>query len=184
MRNSVVSSTGTVIGLEISQNPQTQMYQAKLGYNRGELAYVPTDKTDTNAGASNVANVLMEMRYSSIFDLKNSGIYQRLAVGTDAVKQPGAAFLFAKDQSGTITAAAGEALNKAMSLVPKSNPQVESDKLILARAFKLSDKRDDYDTVAKGFGYQSFADFLIEIETTPAKVSSVAGALKAAGLFP
>src|SRR5215813_12918913 len=66
---SVLAATGTVIGVEIAQNPATQVPEAKLGYNRGELAFVPTNRgagangTSTNAGAKDAANVLMEIRY-------------------------------------------------------------------------------------------------------------------------
>ena len=40
----VIASTGTVIGIEVSQNPANQKPQAKLGYNRSELAIVPTNR--------------------------------------------------------------------------------------------------------------------------------------------
>ena len=114
-RQSVIATTGTVIGIEISQNPTNQMYSAKMGYDRAELAIVPTNlvadenrkkttttepgKTTTTTdepllteshGAEDVAPVLMELHYHGWFDSgSNGGIYQRLAVGKEAVQSPG-----------------------------------------------------------------------------------------------
>jgi hypothetical protein len=119
----VIAATGTVIGVEISQNPATQAPQAKLGYNRGELAIVPSNRppcvTDQNqvtcgslaGGAKDVPDVLMELRYGGIFDTgPSSGIYQRLAVGKTAVEQPGATLLFARNADGQIDQAAAAAM--------------------------------------------------------------------------
>ncbi len=107
-RNYVVTGTGTVIGVQIAENPATQLYEAKLGYARAEVALVPT----------NGVSVLMELRYSGIFT-RDGGIYQRLAVGDVAVKQPGASFMFAKDAKGTISTNAIEAISKKLeSSVP------------------------------------------------------------------
>jgi hypothetical protein len=125
----VISATGTVIGVEVSQNPATQTPQAKLGYNRGELAIVPSNRppclTDDSKnppvqcgqlgrGARDVPDVLMELRYGGIFDTgPSSGIYQRLAVGETAVAQPGAALMFARNADGTLDPAAPAALRAA-----------------------------------------------------------------------
>lgn len=40
----LIASTGTVIGVELAQNPVNQTPQAKLGYNRAEIAIVPTNR--------------------------------------------------------------------------------------------------------------------------------------------
>lgn len=122
---SVLAATGTVIGVEVSQNPATQTPQAKLGYNRGEFAFVPTNRDGGKAagtshnGASDSANVIMELRYGGIFDTgSTSGIYQRLAVGAVAVQEPGAAFMFAKDASGTLTDNTSQAV--ALTFTPQA----------------------------------------------------------------
>ena len=121
----VIASTGTVIGVEVAQNPANQTPQAKLGYDRAELALVPTSrppcaiKSDDSSvicgeikgAVKDVPDVLMELRYGGIFDLgASSGIYQRLAVGQTAVSRPGAAFLFAKDSDGNLNPQAAQAL--------------------------------------------------------------------------
>jgi hypothetical protein len=125
----VIAATGTVIGVEVSQNPATQAPQAKLGYNRGELAVVPSNRppcvTDDSAtvqcgslgqGAKDVPDVLMELRYGGIFDTgPSSGIYQRLAVGETAVAQAGAALMFARNAEGTLDPGTAAALREAQA---------------------------------------------------------------------
>lgn len=116
-RHAVIAATGTVLGLDISENPQTQLYHVKFGYNRGELAVVPSNRsaeknvTAANSkgnGAADTAEVLMELRYGG-FGIKSSGgIYQRVAVGKMAVSQPGAAFMMAKDAGGNLSSNTAE----------------------------------------------------------------------------
>lgn len=106
-KNYVVTGTGTILGVQIAENPTTQLYEAKFGYARSEVALVPT----------NGVSVLMELRYSGIFS-KTGGIYQRLAVGDTAVKQPGAAFMFAKDASGNISSNAINAITEKVQTIP------------------------------------------------------------------
>lgn len=124
----IVASTATVIGLELSQNQATQSPQAKLGYNRAELAVVPTNRKnckadDTNCtpvpsgtnGAADSADVLMELRYGGFSFSGSGGVYQRLAIGKDAVVQPGASLMFAKDSKGNITKDAADAVDSAVN---------------------------------------------------------------------
>lgn len=113
-RGYVVTGTGTVIGVQVAENPATQLYEAKLGYARAEVALVPT----------NGVTVLMELRYSGIFSFgSDGGIYQRLAVGDAAVRQPGASFMFAKDVKGNLStnvaAAISHKLEGSVPLAPK-----------------------------------------------------------------
>ena len=79
MNNSVIAATGTNIGVEISQNPASQTPQAKLGFQRSELAIVPTNKTDSNGTGANVhGDVLMEIRYGGIFDTGSRHLFPNL----------------------------------------------------------------------------------------------------------
>lgn len=122
-RHAIVAATGTNIGVEISENPQTQAPYAKLGYQRTEWAIVPTNRTgekgpgDTEHSAKDHGEVLMELRYGGIFDTgPSSGIYQRLAIGRTAVTQPGAAFMFARDADGGINSTTAAALQSALTI--------------------------------------------------------------------
>jgi hypothetical protein len=128
-RHMVLAATGTNIGIEISQNPGTQQPQAKLGYQRTELAVVPTNRSTENStkdnsmgnGALDVADVIMELRYGGIFDWgPTSNIYQRLAVGKTAVVQPGANLMFAKGPEGKVSKEAEEVLKSLGSIKPLS----------------------------------------------------------------
>lgn len=103
----VVSGTSTILGVQIAENPATQLYSAKFGYARSEVALVPT----------NGPAVIMELRYSGIFS-RSGGIYQRLAVGNAAVMQPGATLMFAKDVDGNISSNAVQAITAKVQAIP------------------------------------------------------------------
>lgn len=174
---SVISSTGTVIGVEISENPATQMPRAKLGYNRGEFAWVPISPGGVTP------NVLHELSYSSIFDLKGSAIYQRMAVGDIAVSQPGAALMFAKDKTGAVDPVAAAAITKAVTGIPAPAPSATASKLSLGKQYHASNRKEAFDAVAKSFGYADFSTFLIEPVTPDAQVVEIKARLIDDGLF-
>jgi hypothetical protein len=177
---SVIASTATVIGVEVSQNPATQTPQAKLGYNRGEFAFVPTNRHageaagNSGRGAGDTADVIMELRYGGIFDLgPSSGIYQRLAVGETAVRQDGAALLFSKNATGQIDPAAASAL-EAVKRIPVVQPPVEIAKSAITKKFldlqgtnNVVELQKFHDAaVALGLGYKSYSDFAKDPKVT------------------
>ena len=91
LKDHTLVTTGTVLGVQLAENQVTGMYEAKLGYSRVEVAFVPT----------NNINVLMEFKTSGLFSFSSSGgIYQRLAIGNNAVVN--SAPLFLKDRNGLI----------------------------------------------------------------------------------
>lgn len=99
-KDRVIVGTSTVLGFEVAQNPATEMYQARLGYARLEMAVVPTNNVE----------VLTEMRFNNI--LGKGGVYQRMAVGSVAVRQ--SMFMFARDATGALTPQAAEVITRAM----------------------------------------------------------------------
>ncbi len=127
----VLAITSTVIGAETSLDPATNQPQTSFGYNRRELALVPTNRVycknkkgeimadncepvpEGSGGAKDSADVLMEIYYNP---KDSSGIYQRLAVGEKAVKQPGAWLMFTKDPEGTVNDNSVRALSKMAKL--------------------------------------------------------------------
>lgn len=192
---SVLAVTGTVIGVEVSQNPATQSPQAKLGYNRGELAFVPTNRNGGNSagdlhnGASDSADVLMELRYGGIFDLgASSGIYQRLAVGKEAVRQPGASMMFAKNADGSIDAQTQSALD-AVKTIPVVSSVKEitrteiNQKYIAYRSKGDAASMSKYDNAVKQIdhNYSSYGDFAIDENASQDKINKVCEALKIQG---
>ena len=174
--NTVLVSTGTVIGVELGQNPSTGLYQAKLGYNRGEIALVPTTNKYT-------PDVITELKYNGIFSTgADSGIYQRMAVGSLAVAQPGAMAMFLKDGTGSISPGTVEAL-KSLSSIPTVNAASVGSTAKLASAYKVSQDKSKWDEVARANGYPSFSAFLIDSSASPAKVEAVTSGLKTANLL-
>lgn len=149
-RHMVVAATETTIGVNVSQNPATSSPQAKLGYNRAELAIVPSNRNmgvlsdnSKGNGAPDVPDVVMEIRYSGIFDWgSGSGIYQRLAVGKNAVEQPGASLMFAKDTKGNLTSEATNAVMQAISAKELSTKHLGAVDKISAYV-TLNDKVDE-----------------------------------------
>lgn len=143
-QHQVLSSTGTVIGIDISQDPATQAPHAKIGYNRGEFAIVPTNRSQCTkkkdseewectpqqgAGAKDTTDVLMELRFKSNLTFQgDAGIYQRLAIGSTAVQQKGAAFMFSKDDKGTVQADVAKYISQAKAEI--TIEEQETDKIV------------------------------------------------------
>jgi hypothetical protein len=191
-RQSVVAVSGTVIGVEISQNPANQSPQAKLGYNRGEIAIVPTNRSANEeagtslGGAKDVGDVIMEIRYGGIFDTgPSSGIYQRLAVGPTAVSQPGASVMFARDANGDISPQAAAVL-QSLQTIPAPNQTISELKLPLANVFRTSGDSDQkkFHAAAKGIKFDDFNAFLLNKprEPTVAEIKSIRETLEAQGI--
>lgn len=117
----VIASTATVIGVDLGQGQATSAVTGTLGYKRAEFALVPTNKVTPQPGggasadgsgggvigngARDSANVVMELNYQGIFS-SGGGIYQRLAVGPNAVEAPATKVLFAKAPDGKVDDAA------------------------------------------------------------------------------
>ena len=106
----LIVTTGTILGVEIAENPQTGLYQARLGYGRAEFALVPTTTNYT-------PDVIMELRYHGLFSA-NGGIYQRLAIGQTACSQAPAALMFGKDEKGNVPT------NSVFGLLESMKPKV------------------------------------------------------------
>ena len=98
----VVAVTGTTIGLAIGQAPADAMPGLVFGYKRAEVAVVSENQLKDGEGKTDVANVVMELRYAS-GSQSAPGVYQRLAVGKTAVAGAGAALMFARGADGTIS---------------------------------------------------------------------------------
>ncbi len=135
----IIAASGTVIGVKLGQAPTDTTPQATLGYNRAEVAIVPSNRRVCYKGpgnqplceegpgdASKSPNVIMELYFKGFFSRgEGSGIYQRLAVGKEAVSQAGAAVLFSKDNSGKSDAQAikaATALRNMENITDMPNP--------------------------------------------------------------
>lgn len=183
----VVSATSTVLGVEVGQNPANQMYHARFGYCRQELVLLPTNRSTNSAGGVNgakeTAPVILELRYSGIFS-KSGGVYQRLAVGDQAVSQPGAALMFAKSRDGVLDSAAASAIASAVRGVPAA-PAGEVAGLLhtLARAYRTSATPAVFDAAAYENGFPDFSAFLVSAATLE-QARAVADRLQEKGALP
>lgn len=190
-RHAIVASTATNIGVDIAQNPATQSPHAKLGYQRVELAIVPTNRSAESAakdgslqgGALDHGDVIMELRYGGIFDTgPSSGIYQRLAVGKEAVHEPGATMMFLRNADGKVDSDAKEAL-KSLESIRQSDVTTSRLKVDVARKHETAGAADraKIDGVVQGAGFASWNAFL-ESEDS-ARVKTVVEQLKAKSLL-
>lgn len=148
MQNSVVAATGTVIGVEVGTQQGTGAPTGVLGYRRAEFAHVPTNRGTSNQGSvKDVANVVMELNYGAVLS-QNGNIYQRLAVGDQAVQAGSAAALFARPADGTtnanvaaaISAAAGTIMTNADKLVNCTTKNGQLDKAAMDKIVERATK--------------------------------------------
>lgn len=112
----ITSSINTVLGLDVSENPKTQVPHIRFGYVRSGLYYVPTGKTEsTNGGtstssgqANETPTVVSDIFINSKF-LTDITISEKFAIGGDAVQSQAAQQSFRKNAaeavagSGTVT---------------------------------------------------------------------------------
>lgn len=96
----ITSSITTAIGLDVSENPQTQVPHVRFGYIRTGLYYIPTGKTGQggtgmgNGLASDTPHVVSTILVSTKF-LSDLTISEQFAVGQDAANSAGAQQMFA-----------------------------------------------------------------------------------------
>lgn len=103
--NGYISSVITTgIGMDVSENPQTQIPHVRFGYIRNGLYYIPTGKTgDPTGDPTKTPHVVSKIHVSSEF-LKNISIVEKFAVGDNATNSESAKKLFG-DTSTELNAA-------------------------------------------------------------------------------
>jgi hypothetical protein len=219
-----------MLGIEVSQDQTTQTPRIKLGYNRAEVALVPSNRDDlekpgsriadavgklTNCqetaeckkalskikdgGAADTAEVIMEIRMQGgiLFNgLHDGGMYQRLAVGRTAVKQPGASLMFARDDGGKIGADASTAVGKATKAVKSiAEPDWDAEE-VKGRLRAAFEKETDagvkakFEKAAAAAGYPAsghadcpaFRNFVADEKADPKKAGLIENSLKAQGV--
>lgn len=148
----VIAATGTNVGVDVSEKPQTGDVGIVLGYKRAEFAFVPTNKgvpgttratkngkTTTQQvpsmgnGAADTADVLMELSYKG--HIKNAsqldgGIYQRLAIGSGAVKAKATQVMLSKDATGNFREPT--AAEKATAAATLKEQDLKREKIVAA----------------------------------------------------
>jgi hypothetical protein len=96
----ITASVQSVIGLDVSENPQTQVPHIRFGYIRNQLYYIPTGKVVVSGGpagssgkASETPELVSDIDVDITF-LSKTKISERFAVGENAVKSNAAQYLF------------------------------------------------------------------------------------------
>jgi len=131
----ITSSINTGIGLDVSENAQTQVPHVRFGYIRSGVYYIPTGKvSDPHGSASDTPHVVSKIHVSSEF-LKNVDITEKFAVGDQAVHSDGAKQLFADVSSETH----GQQV-QAPLIVNSGSPFVG----VVERSPKVKANRDDF----------------------------------------
>lgn len=93
----ITASVQSVIGLDISENPQTQFPHVRFGFVRNQLFYIPSGKTgDSDSGRGSAAETpdLVSDIDVHIEFLSHTRIKERFAVGPIAVTSNAATVLF------------------------------------------------------------------------------------------
>jgi hypothetical protein len=175
-RSSIVTSTGTMLGFELAQNPASQMYQLKFGYSRAEWAAVPVKITNSLV---DVPDVILELRYKGVFS-SDGALYQRLAIGSEAVKQPGASMMFAKDSAGQVSLASAAALTSIHGAMTSSAKLL----LPLATAYHASPRKAEFDEAARRHGFKDFVTFILTQNLSSEVIAALSADLKQKGLLP
>lgn len=160
-QNSVVAATGTTIGVELGTQQGTGAPTGVLGYRRAEFAHVPTNRTKEGGSGSEVkqvADVVMELHYGGVLS-SNGSIYQRLAVGTEAVTAPSAAVMFARAPDASVDASTAAALANANVTVTNADKvatcTVKGGRLDTERMKKILDRVDAGNSAGAVSSYKS-----------------------------
>jgi hypothetical protein len=86
----ITSAISTVVGLDVSENPKTQMPHVRFGYVRGQYYYIPTDKVAGGTSGESASSKQTPELVSNLFlksdFLSSTTISEQFAVGEVAVR--------------------------------------------------------------------------------------------------
>ena len=135
VKQTIVSSVNTGIGATLAQNPQTQLYEVKIGYIRSQFYSVPTSKTicekdDIGCKPSNDADkapqLVSGIRVHSGAEQLFLGVdvSESFAVGNIAVMSPAAVAMYVADADSDEKAKAAK--DAAVAMANKSTASIAS----------------------------------------------------------
>ncbi len=148
----ISSSITTGIGLDVSENPQTQIPHVRFGYIRHGLYYIPTGKTgNPNGNVSETPHVVSKIHVSSEFR-KGITIIEKFAVGDSVGNSAAARQLFAD----TSTETSGENVQQQPLVnISSSRQQVLEDRKNQAMAMQLIKAQNDGDLYQRRLAEQA-----------------------------
>lgn len=199
MRENVFVNTETGIGIFVAQNPRTQVHEAKIGFFRHELFFVPTSKTIMyeiidgkrvekeviENDPSLTPEVLAVIAIGASKSKSTSGfeVRQRLAVGKIAVTTYAATALMADDDGDAKAIEAGfKPIDDAEDVAEKLKPLLDKWKEFQKDKEDANNKKGikDFDDAATNIGIEDFESFVIE-DPTIEQVIAVRAILEAKG---
>lgn len=117
-RGYIVASVQTVIGLDVSENPQTQVPHVRFGYVRNQFYYVPTGKSEGDAPggpASDTPELVSDLDVDMKF-LDSTRIREKFAIGAVAVGGAPATAMFSEGRP-VVTVVAGSEINPLVQAI-------------------------------------------------------------------
>ncbi len=196
VKQTIVSSVNTGIGASVTENPQTQLYEVKVGYIRTQFYSVPTgkmfcSKEDAAAGctSSNDAGLAPQLvsgiRMHSGFEqlLLGIDVSENFAVGDKAVNSPAAVAMYiANADTDAKASAAAVAANAKSTTTISTQPSGDVATIHgnIVDAYNAADatKRRQIESIVTKNGYASWNEFLAPGTThDPSKLKVIKSAV-------
>ncbi len=190
VRENIISSINTGIGATIAENPQTQLYEVKIGYIRSQFYSIPTGKmvlvedselpvaidgktlkalSKYNPNTSNKADLTPEL----VSGIKvHSGaehlflgvdVSENFAVGKEAVNSRAATAMYITEaQNAGVASAASLAAQSTLKISTVSAPEVQSLVAEVAKKYSGSSKeqQEKIEKIVKDNGYKTLNSFV------------------------
>lgn len=134
----ITAAVQSVIGLDVSENPQTQVPHVRFGFIRNQLYYIPTGKTPNSGSGSGQAGDTPELVSHIDVDIKflqETKINEKFAVGPAAVSSGAARIMFAPSTATVPTVAFAPELHSLKIEIGRQIQKAEPKKLDSAKAW-------------------------------------------------
>ena len=118
----ITASVQSVVGLDVSENPQTQVPHVRFGFIRNQYYYIPTGKVVVSGGPAGsgkadetpelVSDIYVKMEF-----LQSGEIKEKFAVGPRAVKSESAQMVFNPEGKPVKTVTSSQDLSPMRRLI-------------------------------------------------------------------
>ena len=174
VRENIISSINTGIGVSLAENPKTELYEVKVGYIRNQFYSVPTGKMVKGA-TNNAADVTPELvsgiRMNSDARHLFLGITvaENFAVGKTAVMSPAAVAMYVSEarspEAATAASSAASTVAASVKTIIEPPEDVIAEMDPLTKAYNAlhtnPEKKRVFDDAAKTEGYTDFRSMIM-----------------------
>jgi hypothetical protein len=170
----ITASVQSVVGLDVSENPQTQVPHVRFGFIRNQYYYIPTGKVVVSGGPAGsgkadetpelVSDIYVKMEF-----LQSGEIKEKFAVGAVAVSTDTAKVMFTDKDKGTITFDnERQPLRiKIGNIISKNPDKAKSAKdWVIAKNSKLRDNKYPVETFVETATYTQLQELVTFLEGT------------------